>query len=335
MQDSFKSLPSHVDSPVRPSSRGNLTLLTVTAAGLCVLIGVLAIPRGAEMPAPQSALAVVATQQPAMPSNPEPAIAQTTAVTPSRADPTQSPHSAQVAAAPRPEPMEEQVVSRSVVLPMSKTGHGEIVLKRDTDGIPTDLSSINANAVISPQFASFSDVFTPLDGVTSARIKDHLRTPMRLLQSNAGKPTISSLTDHSMTLLCPFGSKADPKLKSLIEDAVFQRQSNDYIATLVNTTATRDKLRVPASLRTTRGDWDTGVLLQGMAQIAGGSIDAISTPSQVVSRHVIQEGDSLAGISTLIFGHPFQYKAILEANPHINKMKPNLVPGEELVIQAQ
>ena len=293
-----------------PAPRSNLTLFLIAAGFLCLTVGLVVV---------QPLLSLQDTSDKATATAPQ------TQVVPNAQPeaPRPSAHVELASVRPRMRPVvavEEPAVTQAAraPLPTSLQASGKVI----------DLSKMNANTLARPQFALFSNTFTPLDQVTSAMIKQQMRQPIRLIDTGAEQRSIPSLTQDAITRLVLPNESIDPKLAKLISEAVFERQSDEYIRKLVNSVAQREDILIPATLRKTDGSWDTYSLVKGMAQMAGGPLSGANVLVGTNGTQRIVTGDSLARIALRYYGQPFKYDIILAANPQIDPLNPRLVPGE-------
>lgn len=301
-----RAVPAKESQQAAPWS--NMTLLMI-ATGFFVLTVLLVL------------IQPMLTAESAKPAATAPPV-QRVAQTQSDAEPRPSAHAEASSVRPRMRPAlvaEEPVVTQAARAPLSTA------LQAPTQTI--DLSKMNANALARPQFALFSNTFTPLDQVTSAVIKQQMRQPIRLTATAVEQRTIPSLTEDAISRLTLANERLDPKLIQLISAAVIERQSDEYIRSLVNSVAPREGIRIPATLRKTDGTWDTYSLIKGMAQMTGGPLSLTTVQQGTNGTQRIVTGDSLARIALRYYGQPFKFDIILAANPQIDPLNPLLEPG--------
>lgn len=170
--------------------------------------------------------------------------------------------------------------------------------------------------------------FTPIDRVTSAAITEQLRQPIRLINVGVPKRDLPQLTDDVLRLLSPAKADGAETLKTLLNEAIQQRQSDAYIRVLMNTAVERGQFDIPTTLRTTDGRLDTYSMLKAMAQTAGTPVPVMPEDVQTNGTQKIVPGDSLARLALRYYGQPLKYDIILAANPQIDPRDPILRPGD-------
>ena len=301
--------PQRTQAVSEPQS--NMTLMLIAAGFLCLTIALVVLQPLLTSSSTPSAPAPIAQTSESEPT-PEPEPQDLVIVD---ADP--------IVAGPDPiiEPAED-TVTQAARAPLSTSLEPSVA--------QIDLSKVNANDIVRPQFALFSNTFTPLDRVTSATIKQQMRQPIRLIDTGTGKRDIPTLTSETLSHLSLGRDTVDPKLTDLVATAVFERQSDMYIRELVNTAANREPMTIPATLRTTKGDWDTYSLLKSMAKSVGGPISGPVGDVQTNGFQRIVPGASLARIALRYYGDPLKYDIILAANPQIDPINPVLKPGDTI-----
>lgn len=170
--------------------------------------------------------------------------------------------------------------------------------------------------------------FTPIDRVTSAAITEQLRQPIRLINVGVPKRDLPQLTDDVLRLLSTADADGADTLKTLLNEAIQQRQSDAYIRVLLNTAVERGQFDIPPTLRTTDGRLDAYSMLKAMAQTAGTPVPVMPEDVQTNGTQKIVPGDSLARLALRYYGQPLKYDIILAANPQIDPRDPILRPGD-------
>jgi len=258
----------------------------------------------AQVPASASAPATTPPPQPALPTN----LAQSQ--TPQAPlEPTQSPApriAENAAQQPRPsaaqqrQPVEDTAVTR------------------------TQLPLLSAAPDLPPRSES-----------TAQAITKQLRQPLRLTTTTQRPADLPGLTDLALQQLgAPVFAPVDENLRSLLVDAVLQRQSDTYVAVVLNAALARGEIDVPPGVRTPSGDLDVSALLSALVEASGSELPTPRLPLHQSGSYIVQSGDSLAGLASRYYGRPLDFVHILQANPALRQSGGNLEPGQQITIPA-
>lgn len=202
-------------------------------------------------------------------------------------------------------------------------------LRRDAAGeAAPQATAPEYDAVARAQMPLLTVSFTPIDRVTSAVITEQLRQPIRLIDVGVPKRDLPQLTDDVLALLSAAPIDGADALKSLLNEAIRQRQSDAYIRVLLNTAVERGAFGIPHALRTTDGALDAHALMKAMAQTAGTPVPVMPEQVETNGTQKIVPGDSLARLALRYYGQPLKYDIILAANPQIDPRDPVLTPGD-------
>lgn len=227
--------------------------------------------------------------------------------------------------APQPEPSAPAATERAST-PLN--GPLAAALRADSDA-QTPVQAAAEPDVVSRAFNPLlTNIFTPIERVTSAYIIEELRQPIRLINVGVPKRDLPTLIDDVLVLLSPNATKQQPELRALLVEAISQRQSDAYIRELLSLAIERDGVTMPTTLRTTTGTLDAFSMLKAMAQTAGTPVPVFPDNVETNGTQKIVPGDSLARLALRYYGQPLKYDLILAANPQIDPMNPVLTPGD-------
>lgn len=134
-------------------------------------------------------------------------------------------------------------------------------------------------------------------------------------------------------------------LQFLIEQAMQQGQSDDYLDALLSEAVDNGQVTVPDAMRTTTGAIDTKVLLASLVAKSGAmgldspthleveaSSSRTSLPLAKDEVYIVQPGDSLAAIAIAYYDRAQDYERIFEANRDRLSSPDRIKVGQELVI---
>ena len=129
----------------------------------------------------------------------------------------------------------------------------------------------------------------------------------------------------------------------LIEQAVSEGQSDEYLDALINEAANKGEIDVPDEMRTTEGRVDTQVLLstlveKSLAEQGNNSgeillqLEAEAAADAEPRYYTVEAGDSLASISLRYYGDALEYDRIYQANRDDVRSADRIRVGQRLLI---
>lgn len=144
--------------------------------------------------------------------------------------------------------------------------------------------------------------------------------PAKLLYSYRGSPDV----DIDALVSGVVASFADGTRGRAIESyliwAITAQKSDSYIDSLLNSAAARGRFVIPDALLTLSGRLDTPSLLAAVA-LAAKQAEQLPRPAHYTAQHhLLQQTDSLAGLSLMYYGHPLDHSRIAHANGAVSHM---------------
>lgn len=135
--------------------------------------------------------------------------------------------------------------------------------------------------------------------------------------------------------------EAPRDLGALVQQALQEGQSDDYLEALVAEAADQGEIEVPDAMRTTEGAVDTRTLLASLvsqseqAQSGDDVVEAVEADAGAGAEpryYIVVSGDSLAGIAQRFYGDALAYEQIFAANTDQLESPDRISPGQRLVI---
>ena len=166
------------------------------------------------------------------------------------------------------------------------------------------------------------------------------------------QPDVDELRSLTSSVLASLGgAKEEPEtrpgdLKIIVEQAIAEGRSDEYLDALINEAAEKGEIEVPAGMRTTEGKVDTKVLLASLVRKSMGDPegDAETLTATLLDEadgaagaegerfYVVVAGDSLAALAKRFYGDPFAYEKIFLANTDQIGDPDTILIGQRLVI---
>ena len=174
----------------------------------------------------------------------------------------------------------------------------------------------------------------PVTTDAAKAISRQLRQPIRLTSTSAAPVDLPTLTGSVLRQFSDAAGAEHARLTQLIVEAVLQRQSDTYIAVLLNTAAERGQIAIPRALRTAGGAFDSQALLTTMVDAAGGDTPVPVASLASEARHLVDTEDSLAGIALRYYGSALEFPRLLDANPDLAKTDAVLRVGQTIRLPA-
>jgi LysM repeat protein len=133
---------------------------------------------------------------------------------------------------------------------------------------------------------------------------------------------IAGATGQAAPILEEGETNGSSDISDLIEMAIAEGQSDEYLDSLIAEAVDNGQLVVPDEMKTTTGDVDTRVLIASLVQEAEAAttaqdVEELKKEAGVDKTYEVQPGDSLAAIAITFYGSPSEYSKIFDANRDI------------------